>query len=195
MLLAATGGGTPYTYYGQFHGHDFLFLWTFEGQNGLWLVRRPEKFSEGIQGNDFTFTSGEHLHITQASANSFTGTISGPVEMEADGGYVNGVVYLRWIDRKNNVDGYAAFVVSPDWKELHGVWWLSDFTSAPFGGSWETSESPPTPVAPPVQPPAPAAPPGGGSAPGSGQPPAAPGTPDAPEPGGSPPVPPPGSQV
>jgi hypothetical protein len=187
MLLVAYGGNAPYTFYSQFDGPDFLFLWTFEGQNGLWLVRRPAQSAPHIPANDFDLSDGEHLHIAQSGAESFAGSITGAATLEVNGGYNQGVLNLRWIDHQNNVDGYAALIVSADGRQLHGVWWLSDFTSTPFGGHWETSPAGGTPASPPPGGTPPASP--DSNPPGLATPPAVP--PAAP-PGASPPA---GSQI
>jgi hypothetical protein len=141
VLLMALGTNTPQTFYCQFSGRDFLYMWTFEQANGLWLVRRPEQFAERISNNDLTFTSGERLHLTSVKGSAFDGTISGPIEYEVHGSYSQGVLNMRWIDRADNVDGFAVFRVSPDWKQLDGVWWLNNYEAAPFGGRWQTAMS------------------------------------------------------
>lgn len=156
MLLVSNKGAAPITYYCEMSGRDFLFMWNFDYQNGLWFVRRPDVSSERIARNDFTFENGDKLHLTQIQDTSFTGTIDGSAHMDVTGGYHQGVLSLRWIDKPHNVDGYAAFTVSSDWQELRGVEWLSDFTSSPFGELWQTSPAPAT--APPPSAPSPTAP-------------------------------------
>jgi hypothetical protein len=172
VLSVSNEGNAPQTYYGEMDGRDFMFLWNFEHKNGLWFVRRPDKSTPLIQGNDFVFTNGDHLRLREVRGQSFLGTLTtGTEEMEVSGGYNQGVLNLHWIDKPNNVDGYAAFVVTPDWKDLYGIWWLNDFMSSPVGGRWATpggealaAASAAAGSAPPQPMPPPAAPPGGSPA-------------------------------
>jgi hypothetical protein len=119
-------------------GTDFMYLWTFDTNNGLWLARRPASSSLTIDRNTFDFTSGERLKLTSVKGITYSGHIEGPSPKQVSGGFAQGVLSMHFVDSNSNSDGYAMFIVDPDWQGLHGVWWLNNYTSAPFGGSWET---------------------------------------------------------
>jgi hypothetical protein len=140
-LLMSINNGAPLTYYCEMLGTDFFYLWTFDSKNGLWLARRPAESTPVIEGNEFAFTSGERLHLTGTKGIAYDGYIEGPTRLEVSGGYSQGVLSMHWIDRQSNSDGYAMFIVSPDWKSLHGTWWLNDYTAVPFGGTWDTAQA------------------------------------------------------
>jgi hypothetical protein len=139
VMLMGLDNSTPQTFYCQFSGDDFFYMWTFEHANGLWLVRKPEQAADRVMANEFTFTSGEKLHLTSVNATAITGSIEGPRPYEVHGFYSQGVMNLRWVNELDNVDGFAAFRVSPDWQTLDGVWWLNNYEAAPFGGRWQTA--------------------------------------------------------
>jgi hypothetical protein len=60
---------------------------------------------------------------------------------------------MRWENEQHNQGGYAAFIVSPEWESLEGVWWIDDYEAVPFGGPWNgtaaaAAETPPEPEEP-----------------------------------------------
>jgi hypothetical protein len=130
------GRSEPLLYYGEMLNRDFFYIWTFSSKNGLWLVRRPQSPSDSIRANEFVFESGQRMKFSAVRGNVIEGYIDGPTFTKIAGGYALGVLNLRWVDESSNSEGYAAFIVSDDWSQLHGVWWLDDYEAAPLGGSW-----------------------------------------------------------
>lgn len=123
--------------YSQLYSGQFLYMWNYDHQQGLWYVRLPEQAAARISANRFSTTRGE-LKLATVMQNQFSGTLtdSGAVT-DVTGYYESGVLGLSWVDKARNSSGFAMFIVSPDWQTLSGVWWLNDYEAAPFGGDWQ----------------------------------------------------------
>jgi len=127
--------GVTQEMYGQLFEEDFLYLWNYDNQEGLWLARARPEMSPPIQANHFETTRGE-MRLTDVVAQSYQGQLIAENEIVIAGYYEMGVLSMRWEDERGNLGGYAAFLVSPDWQQLTGVWWIDDYQAAPFGGGW-----------------------------------------------------------
>jgi hypothetical protein len=133
--LAFGADGVPQAMYGQLYEDDFLYLWNYENQRGLWFARARPDAAPQIGANRFDTTRGE-LFLKDVVSQSYQGTVSADNEIIVAGYYDKGVLSMRWEDERGNLGGYAAFIVSEDWQTLKGVWWIDDYQAAPFGGPW-----------------------------------------------------------
>lgn len=127
--------GVTQDMYGQLFENDFLYLWSYKTQEGLWLVRAQPDMGTTIAANHFDTTRGD-LRLTNVVAQSYQGKLSAEHDITVAGYFEMGVLTMRWEDERGNLGGYAAFIVSPDWQTLRGVWWIDDYQTAPFGGEW-----------------------------------------------------------
>lgn len=135
VQLAFGEHGVAQDMYGQLFEEEFLYLWNYDSQEGLWLARaRPDR-SSTIEANHFDTTRGE-LQLTTVVAQSYQGKLLAENEVVVAGYYELGVLSMRWEDERGNLGGYAAFIVGEDWRDLTGVWWIDDYQAAPFGGGW-----------------------------------------------------------
>jgi hypothetical protein len=123
-------------FYGQIFQHDFMYMWSYRHGRGWWTVRVPEQRLQALPYNRFKTSRGDLL-IKTTLGPDITGVVSGAGNMEVSGYFREGILSLRWADKKNNAKGYAAFIVSADGSQLRGAWWLADFQAAPFGGIWD----------------------------------------------------------
>jgi len=121
--------------YGQLYQEDFLYLWNYDSQQGLWLVRARPDMGAAIEANHFDTSRGE-MKLTDVVGQSFQGQLLAENEIVIAGYYELGVLSMRWEDERGRLGGYAAFLVGQDWQELTGVWWIDDYQAAPFGGTW-----------------------------------------------------------
>jgi len=124
--------------YGELFAGQFLYLWSYDTQQGLWFARMPDAAAPRIEANLFEHTRGE-LHLTDVVAQSYRGVLSGESEITVGGYYESGVMTMAWEDQAGNLGGFAAYIVSPDWETLDGVWWIDDWEAAPFGGRWQAT--------------------------------------------------------
>lgn len=133
--LAFGPEGVPQEMYGQLYENDFLYVWNYDSQRGLWFARARPDADPQIGANRFETTRGE-LFLKDVVAQSYQGILYSDNEVVVAGYYDKGVLSMRWEDERGNLGGYAAFIVSEDWQELKGVWWIDDYEAAPFGGPW-----------------------------------------------------------
>jgi hypothetical protein len=131
------GNGDFTDFYGMLFHKDFFYLWNYEQKTGFWMVRLPEQVTERIAANEFDTTRG-HMKLVDVVATSFTGTVgSGPRGMSIHGFYNRGVISIEWTQNDRTGQGFAAFVVGPDWKSLTGAWWIDDYEAIPFSDVWD----------------------------------------------------------
>jgi len=142
MLAIGFGEGDLLPMYGELRDENFLYIWNYENQQGIWFTRLPQEATPEIQANTYDSTRGR-LHFQDVVARSYSGYVEGESELNMRGFYESGILTMRWEDEKNNVGGYAAFRVGPDWQEMHGVWWIDDYEAAPFGGAWNCTRAEP----------------------------------------------------
>lgn len=136
-LSVVVEGGKNVEYYAVMFRGEFLYLWNQDERIADWFARVPPVFSERIKANRFNTTMGDLL-IKANVGSSFEGTVQTQgATMVVAGFYQSGVIAMRWEDRFNNAAGFAVFHVDQDWNTLYGAWWLGDFDSAPFGGTWD----------------------------------------------------------
>lgn len=125
----------PVLLYGQMHGRDFLYLWSYKQKAGQWFVRLPVAGSQRITRNRFSTTFGDMI-FTEVGDLGFHGVVMGEYERSIGGRYMPGIIAMRWEETQTRSAGYAAFLVDPEFETLDGVWWLDDYEAAPFGGPW-----------------------------------------------------------
>jgi hypothetical protein len=124
-------------FYTMLFRDDFLYIWNYENKTGFWMVRLPEQVTERVMANNFDTTRGT-MHLTDVVATSFTGTVGeGPRGMIIHGFYNRGVISLDWTQNDRTGQGFAAFVVGPEWKTLKGTWWIDDYEAIPFSDAWD----------------------------------------------------------
>jgi len=135
-VLTLDFGGSA-DFYGELYRGAFLYLWNYDRQIGFWYARVPTEATAGIERNRFDTSRGPLL-FTDVVGLSFSGSAGEAEEIAISTGYYfAGVLSLRWEDPQYHSSGYAMFIVSPDWQELMGTWWIDDYEAAPFGGSWD----------------------------------------------------------
>lgn len=136
-LSVVVEGGKNVEYYAVLFRGEFLYLWNQEARTADWFARVPPVFSDRIKANRFNTTLGD-LFIKSTVGASFEGSVKAQgATMSIAGYYQSGVIALRWEDHYHNSAGFAVFHVDQDWNTLYGAWWLGDFDSAPFGGTWD----------------------------------------------------------
>jgi hypothetical protein len=137
VLDIRIGSPTEMLFYGQLVDGQFLYLWNYDRQEGLWYARQPEKFAPRLEHNRFSTTRGD-LKLTNVVQNQYSGTLTeSGTAVEVRGLYREGVLTMDWRDAQHSSNGFAVFIVSPDSISLHGYWWLDDYEAAPFGGVWD----------------------------------------------------------
>jgi hypothetical protein len=152
VLSMGFGGAEPQPMYCQLHAGDFLYIWSYDHGQGFWFARLPEEATETIAHNRFDTTRGRFL-MSEVGEQAYRGTVTGESELTVAGYYQSGVLSMRWENEQHNQGGYAAFIVSPEWESLEGVWWIDDYEAVPFGGPWSgtaaaAAETPPEPEEP-----------------------------------------------
>jgi hypothetical protein len=137
VLDIRIGSPAEMLFYGQLVDGQFLYLWNYDSQEGLWFARQPDKYAAHLERNRFQTTRGD-FKIANIVQDQYTGTVTeGEITIEVRGGFQEGVLTMDWRDAKNSSQGYAVFIVSPDSSSLLGYWWLDDWEAAPFGGAWD----------------------------------------------------------
>lgn len=131
------GNGEFVDFYGMLFRDDFLYIWNYEQKTGFWMVRLPEQVTERIEANRFDTTRGP-MKLEDVVATSFTGNVgSGPRGLSIHGFYNRGVISIEWTQNDRTGQGFAAFVVGPQWKTLKGAWWIDDYEAIPFSDAWD----------------------------------------------------------
>ncbi|MBN2080852.1 hypothetical protein JW859_01470 [bacterium] len=141
-ILSIGFSGEMLPMYSELRDQDFLYIWNYEQEQGIWFVRLPQAASSEIEANLFDTTRGR-MHFQDVVSRSYSGVVEGESELNMRGFYESGILTMRWEDEQNNVGGYAAFRVEPGWQELHGYWWIDDYEAAPFGGVWDCTRANP----------------------------------------------------
>jgi len=121
--------------FAEMYGPNFLYIWDYDIQLGVWYARAQQNASNQIEANLFD-TSRGMLHFTNVVGNSYQGYLDSAHKNDLRGMYVGGILTMRWEDQKGKLGGFAAFIVDPGWETLDGVWWIDDYEAAPFGGPW-----------------------------------------------------------
>ena len=124
-------------FYTMLFRDDFLYIWNYEQKTGFWMVRLPEQVTERIEANRFSTTRGA-MRLEDVVATSFGGRVENAKRgMTIHGFYNRGVISIEWSQDDRTGQGFAAFVVGPEWKTLKGAWWIDDYEAIPFSDVWD----------------------------------------------------------
>ena len=131
------GNGEFLDFYGMLFRDDFLYIWNYEQKTGFWMVRLPDQATERVQANLFETTRGQ-MKLEDVVATSFSGKVANDKRGLAIHGFYNrGVISIEWTQNDRTGQGFAAFVVGPEWKTLKGAWWIDDYEAIPFSDVWD----------------------------------------------------------